>query len=102
MIAVRRRVMGVTELNGYIYAVVNDSKRMRVFGSAPSYSRSDDIVISGLTGPWNLTVSFKTGHLFIADHTGQCVWRVELKDQKDSDNIEEVKVEKWAVIEGRP
>ena len=88
---------GVAELNNNIYVAVRGSNQLRVFGSL-SFNRREDLVVKEMKDPYDLAADLN--HLYIAD-SGQCVWRLEVKGEQDSDNKEKIKVDKW-VFEGCP
>ena len=92
------QVTGVAELNNNIYVAVDGSNQLRVFGSI-LFNRRENLVVTEMESPWELTADLT--YLYIADRAGQCVWRVEVKGEEDSDAKEKIKVDKF-VFEGHP
>ena len=93
---------GVAELNGSIYIVVEESDRIKVFGSPPSYNSLEDIVVDGMEYPQDVAADLTAGTLYIADYYGQCVWKVNVRGRRDSDDDEKVDRDKLSLIDGYP
>ena len=94
----RSLVTGIAELNNNIYVALFGSNKLRVFGSI-LFNRRKNLVVKGMETPWDLAADLR--HLYIADYCGQRVWRVQIKDEQDSDGKEKITVDKW-VFDGHP
>ena len=73
-----RWVSGVAQLYDFVFAVLHSAPFIVVYVTRPAYRRINDVAIEGLKTPWDLTASPTTGHLYIADGSGHCLWRVKV------------------------
>ena len=89
---------GVAELNNHIYVAMYCSNQLKVFGRL-LFNRRKHLVVKEMEDPCGLAADLT--HLYIADGGGRCVWRLEVKDEEDSDDKEKIKVDKW-FFEGCP
>ena len=86
--------MDIAELNDNIFVVLASCNNIKVFESPPWYNRLDNIVVKQMKDPLDLAADLTTGHLYIADCAGHCVWRLEFKGKQDFDDNENIKVDK--------
>ena len=93
-VVVDLRVMGIAELNDNIYVVVASCNKIKVFTGFPWYNRLENIVVKAMKDPLDLAVDLTTGHLYIADCAGHCVWRLEVKDKQDSNDNDNIQMDK--------
>ena len=125
-----RVVIGVAELYDNIYAVFAGSNTIYVYSASnkfistsgasnrklkqPSYSRLSNVIVTEMEDPRGLAACLTTGHLYVADCSGQCIWQVTIErvvaavgeENRSSADGNVVKFEytaiKWAENVGRP
>jgi len=66
-------VQGVTQLRDVVYVVSRMSSAIRRY-NATTHRRLADIVVMGLSHPWDIAACELTSRLYVADYL--CVWRV--------------------------
>ena len=78
---VGRDVMGVTQLHDVVYIVCWRPSTIRRF-NATTHQRLTDINVKDLGNPHDIAACDPTSHVYVADWSPECVWRVS-SDGKD-------------------
>ena len=87
-------VTGVAELDSNVYLVTYKSNRIVDYVPEPAYVHLNDILVGPMKDPWDMASRLTTGHLYIADRSGECLWLVKTGQAPT--------VVKWACNVGHP
>ena len=73
-------VKGVTWLENKIYVVCRGSNRVHVFPDQEPFQelKEEEIKISDMKQPWDMTASKVSQSIFITDRGERCLWRVQM------------------------